>query len=213
MLERREAPPAEQPAGSLDRSEDKRAGQEADGLETAPCLRMRPCPEVHVKRQTAAVAGREGSFKRNLGETDKCHVKLYKHLLRKPVPQSPQVCEALMKTLEDDRRAAGTVYPRGQGLPRLQPCLPGTPSLPRCGSCPLPFRTTTQMSLQAWPENTGEGADGQKGRLDQKSCCQVKTGSVNQGRRPGGMPHSAVFNYSRQLGRVWIQFCHLLPSY
>lgn len=63
MLERHERPRLqEQPAGSLDRSEDKRAGQEADGLETAPCLRT-SLPESTSRDKRAAVAGREGSLK------------------------------------------------------------------------------------------------------------------------------------------------------
>lgn len=51
----------EQPAGSLDRSEDKRAGQE--GLAgTAPCLRT-SLPESTSRDKTMARLGREGSLK------------------------------------------------------------------------------------------------------------------------------------------------------
>lgn len=163
--------------------------------ETAPAC-THPLARVHVKRQTSGYGRKGGQFKRNLGETDKCIVKLYKPLLKKSVPH--RFCEALMKTLGEDEADSGPcppqaapAAPRPGGLPRLQPRLPGAPSTPHSGArltSALPSRRSNVISSLAGEYRWRVGY-GQKGRLDQGLVARVRDRICTPGkRRPGGMP-------------------------
>lgn len=90
-----------------------------------------------------AVARREGNLKRNLGKTDKLHIKLYKStFLKKPVLSLHESCEELTKMSCGKRQDREVGHSPDRPSPAASPCA-GPPS----GSSPSSPRRTLRSLL------------------------------------------------------------------